>query len=918
MVNDTTNYERSNLQTPLHTLLDTELAHILHQVPAAIAFLMGPTFIIEMANLKTLEIWGKDYKEVINRPVFDVFPELIDQGFGQILHKVYKEGQRFVASEAPVELIRYGKKEIRYIDFAYDPYRNSKGELIGIVSTGTDVTEQVRARLRLIESNERSRIAIELAEMGTWEYNPASNSLYCSDRTIEIFGFDPEKTITLEVFLDMVIEKDRPKVIKAVEYSTLPESNGYYDVEYTIINRRDNKLHTIKSKGTAFFENGRVTRVIGTVLDITNEVLAREEQRKLLTLVDNSIELMSVLEKDGRNSYINKAGMEMLGFDNLQQVFETPISELHTTEDMAFVQNNVIPSVMANGRWSGMMNVRNLKTGEVFPVYNNTIRIDDPATGEPMAVGAVMRDLRPELATRQIVAESESKFRNVIEQAPSPILILKGEEMVLEVANQALFELWNVDQTALGKKFLDILPEMEAQGFMELLQYVYRSGKPHYGYEVPALFYRKNGEQELVYFNFVYHPYREADGCISGVLVLATDVTGQVDAKNKLLKSEATLGLAVEAARFGVYELDMVNNKIVHSPRLAEIFGLNPSRQWPVTVFMDALYPDDVAVRDKAYEHALQTTNLFYEARICWPDQSIHWVRLNGKVIVENGKAISSVGIVVDITQEKKAAEMLEEKIRQRTRELQEANESLARSNQQLEQFAHVASHDMKEPIRKIVMFIDRLNSELQSVHTPQTKAYVEKVLKSAYRLTNMVEGVLAYASINAAEEKVEPVDLNKIIKDIESDLELVIQQRNATISYSHLPVIMAAPLLMHQLFYNLINNALKFAKTGMPSFIQLSAHKLQDSMWRGQEINPDQPYWEITLQDNGIGFAQENAEIIFKTFTRLHSKDHYEGTGLGLALCQNIVEKHNGFITAVGVEGEGATILILLPALKD
>jgi PAS domain S-box-containing protein len=115
-------------------------------------------------------------------------------------------------------------------------------------------------------------------------------------------------------------------------------------------------------------------------------------QQKLFTLVDNSIELMSILEMDGKNSYINKAGITMLGFDNAQQVQETPIAQLHAPEHFALVEQQVLPSVMNSGRWSGEMLVRHLKTGEIFPVFNNTIRIDDPATGQPIAVGAVMRD----------------------------------------------------------------------------------------------------------------------------------------------------------------------------------------------------------------------------------------------------------------------------------------------------------------------------------------------------------------------------------------------------------------------------------------------------------------------------------------------------------------------------------------------
>lgn len=894
--------------------LEADLVSIIQQVPAAIAIVKGSTFIIEVANPQTLEVWGKTWEEVAGRPVFEVFPELLGQGFDKILSRVFQTGVRFVASEARVDLVRHGRPETLYVNFSYDPYRDREGKVIGIISTGTDVTELVKAKQALTESNERLRLAMETVEMGTWDYNPATGTILCSELTQELFGFFAGDPITLDRVLEAVVETDRPRVMAAIQKALTPESGGHYNVEYSLINYYDQKLRTIRAKGQVFFQQGVAHRFIGTALDITPEIKAREEQQKLRSLVDNSLELMSVLELDGRNSYLNKAGMELLGFDSFEQVLNTPIAQLHTPEDIAFVEAQVLPGVLTRGKWSGVMNVRHLKTGEVFPVHNNTVRIDDPRTGEPIAIGAVMRDLRPEQEARQSLAHSEARLRNVIEQAPSPILILKGEDMVLEVANKALFELWNVGAEALGKKFLEILPEMEGQGFMELLLDVYRNHKPHYGYEVPALFHRAGGEQELVYFNFVYQPYREESGQVSGVLVIATDVTGQVNAQRRLLKSEATLSLAVQSAHFGVYELDMVHQKITHSPKAAEIFGLNPTRQWPFSAFTGAVHPDDVPIRVQAHEQALKTGSLFYEVRIFWPDGSLHWIRLNGRITQRNGVAVSSVGTVMDITEEKKRAEILEERIRQRTGELQLANEQLAHSNQQLEQFAHVASHDMKEPIRKISLFMDRLVSELAPAFNSRAESYVEKIQKSVYRLTQMVEGVLTYASVRATEEKREPVNLNEIIRSIEHDLELIIQQKGADIHCGDLPRIRAVPFLMYQLFYNLINNSLKFAKADTPALIKLEAAPFRGVQWEGITIEPERGYWEFVVTDNGIGFSPEHAENIFMTFTRLHARDQYEGTGLGLALCRSIVERHQGFIKAQGKVGEGAVFKILLP----
>jgi hypothetical protein len=164
-----------------------------------------------------------------------------------------------------------------------------------------------------------------------------------------------------------------------------------------------------------------------------------------------------------------------------------------------------------------------------------------------------------------------------------------------------------------------------------------------------------------------------------------------------------------------------------------------------------------------------------------------------------------------------------------------------------------------------------------------------------------MIEGVLHYSTINSTEQETESVDLNRIVRSIEADLELPIAQKNAILRYSHLPTIEGAAVLLYQLFHNLINNSLKFSRPDVPCRIEISA-----------TVDGDQTL--IRLTDNGIGFDQEQAERIFDTFSRLNPKDKYEGTGLGLSLCKKIVARHGGDIEAIGKQGAGSEFHIRLP----
>jgi len=243
-----------------------------------------------------------------------------------------------------------------------------------------------------------------------------------------------------------------------------------------------------------------------------------------------------------------------------------------------------------------------------------------------------------------------------------------------------------------------------------------------------------------------------------------------------------------------------------------------------------------------------------------------------------------------------------------------ERTDELARSNEDLQQFAHVASHDLKEPLRKIAMFSKILSDEQKDILSEKGKVYLGKIRHASQRMSTMIEGVLAYSTVTVNEPPFELVDLNLIMEGVMNDLELAIIQKEAKISYSSLPHITGIQLQLHQLLYNLVNNSLKFSKKEVAPIITISSEIVtRHSTKKGAKDIPVK-FAHITLTDNGIGFNREYTERMFGVFFRLNAKDDYEGTGLGLALCRKVVHRHGGEIYAEGEEGEGAVFHILLP----
>lgn len=233
----------------------------------------------------------------------------------------------------------------------------------------------------------------------------------------------------------------------------------------------------------------------------------------------------------------------------------------------------------------------------------------------------------------------------------------------------------------------------------------------------------------------------------------------------------------------------------------------------------------------------------------------------------------------------------------------------MRRSNEDLQQFAHVASHDLKEPVRKIKTFAERLEQHLAGQLDASGKRFLEKIHVATNRMFTMIDGVLTYSTTNAGVQNCEKVDLNEVIGHIETDLEVTLQRTGGQLHHQQLPVVEGAPVLLYQLFYNLINNSIKFVAPGATPniFIEADAPSLAGDS-----------FCHILLRDNGIGFEPQFAEHIFETFTRLNAKDSYEGTGLGLALCKKIVERHGGSITAASQPGQGAVFNITLPLTQN
>jgi signal transduction histidine kinase len=237
----------------------------------------------------------------------------------------------------------------------------------------------------------------------------------------------------------------------------------------------------------------------------------------------------------------------------------------------------------------------------------------------------------------------------------------------------------------------------------------------------------------------------------------------------------------------------------------------------------------------------------------------------------------------------------------------------LNRSNQELESFAHIASHDLQEPLRKVQAFGDRLRMKYGDMLGEQGLDYIERMQKASHRMQTLINSLLMYSRVTTKAKPFEQVDLGKLTHEVVTDLEVRIQETGGHVEVNELPTLDADPMQMRQLFQNLISNALKFNKEGTTPHVKLSAGPV-DGIGSERGAHVEDEHYQIICEDNGIGFENKYSDRIFGVFQRLHGRNQYEGSGIGLSVCKKIVERHGGSIKAESSPGEGTKFIIDLP----
>jgi PAS domain S-box-containing protein len=378
-----------------------------------------------------------------------------------------------------------------------------------------------------------------------------------------------------------------------------------------------------------------------------------------------------------------------------------------------------------------------------------------------------------------------------------------------------------------------------------------------------------------------------------------------VKANAELLISTESINHAEQIGEFSTWQWDLDTNILKYSDNQYRLLGCEPQSFEPtIEKYIEFVHPEDRHIITQGEHEVLNTIGIpaaFF--RIIRKDGQIRYVKSIAKSLIDvNGKN-TLIGINSDVTEQHLSSLSLEER-----------NLELEQTNKELASFNYVASHDLQEPLRKIQLFISRIEENEKKSLTEMGKEYFDRINVSALRMRVLIDDLLLFSRTNKADKNFERKDLNTIFNKAKYELAEAIHEKNGIIQSVRLPILNVIPYQIEQLFINLISNSLKYNRIGVEPIIRIECQKVRGKDYSPFRVNGEKKYFKFTVTDNGLGFEQKSAESIFTLFHRLHHKAEYTGTGIGLSICKKIVENHAGFIMAEGRPNEGSTFTFFLP----
>lgn len=848
----------------------------------------------------SLGIAGK-HPDAIGKTGKEVWPEIWDVIYPQIA-QVMGGGEATWHEDVLLPIFRNNKLEDVYWTYSYSTVFDETAKVAGVFVTCSETTAKVISEKKLIDlsralrsranavarSNdqltkniERLNKAEKMAHFGSFEWNIKSGKITWSDELYRIFGtepglIEPDVNFALE-HNDNPVEKER--ILKKLDYCI---ANNMPFTEIFEFTRNDGSQRMIKIDALLVEEQQSIeTTMSGVIIDITEKERLEKERLELAAIIENSLNEIYIFDASSlKFMYINEGALLNIGytFDELIELTPVDITPEFSTESFRNMMN---PLIKHDRRIVVFNTVHLRKNGSTYPVEVHLQKMT--YLGKPVLVAIIIDTTVQQDALRQ--REQERLENEALINNTSDSLWSVDREQKLITANQSFIKKMQAASGKIVNRGDDLLlNDLFSDTVLDDYQTAYK--KALMGQKI-VMEIRNQNAAGLVneWTELSLNPIIDDDAII-GVACYAKDITESKNVTLRLQESENKYKLLFESSPLPklVYDLGTLHILDVNEASL-EKYGYTKSQM--LELDMNDLRPASekkdflsLIKQLKDGHHLLSYGPMVYKKKdgtTFTADVNLHKINYNGKEAV--------IAIISDIS-EKQAYE----------NKLKQLNKSLLESNRELQQFASRTAHDLQEPLRMISNFTGLLEKNYGDIPDEKALQYIYFAKDGANRMQHLIADILEYARVDGKSAGFEPVNIDEIIKQVLKDMKHRIEKTKAVINYTGDNVnIMGNANLLYRLILNLISNALKFVSKDTNPVVSIS-------------VKDKGRIWEFAITDNGIGIAAEDQAQLFTAFNRLHSRQSYEGSGLGLATCKKIVEQHHGKIWLHSEEGKGTT----------
>ncbi|MBO0932296.1 PAS domain-containing sensor histidine kinase [Fibrella aquatilis] len=887
---------------------------LIEEAPIPTCLFVGRELRIDVANEAMIKVFGKG-RSVIGKPLADALPELQGQHFLQTLDEVFTTGITYETKADRADLVVDGVLKTFYFDYTYKPLRNASGEVYAIMEMATDVTAEVLMKQKLQESEAHFRNLTDTVPAMIWETEPDGYCSYLNRRWYELTGQTKEEALGFG-WLNATHPDDRDETSRLFLEANAQQAP--FNALYRLRQADGTYRWSVDKASPRVAADGTYEGMIGTVVDIHEQVITSQQladqQAQFKNVTNSSPTGLWLADGAGVVTYLNKTLLDWTGVP-LSDLIGSGWANAIIDEDRERSVATFMAAVATRSHYEARFRLQKADGSVIWcqaagdPYYD--------ANGNCAGYAGFCMDIDELLRSREAIQHSETRFRSLLAQAPVALALMRGPDFIIDLANERALAIWDKQgEDVLDKPFAQALPAIYKQGFDEIVSTVFQTGKPFIANQMPVIL-SKNGTPQPAFVNVTIEPIRDVNGRIEAVLEVGYEVTDQVIAQQELAQQKIYLQNAIDIANLGTFSINLLTNVGTYSEAIRDWFGLDSLSQ-PMDVILNKVHSDDQALVEQALVSEEESRHdIVYRVEQSQTEGMRH-LRSIGKRLISNGVATTMTGIIQDVTPQVLARQRIEEQVQQRTQELQATVRELERSNQNLQQFAYVASHDLQEPLRKIESFGNILSVQYAS-QLGDGIDYLRRMQSAATRMSGLIKDLLTYSRIATQQEINDPVPLGKVIKAALTDLDLVIAETGAVVTVTPLPTVRGDKSQLGQLFQNLLNNALKFRRIGVVPNVRITAAAVPANELPAT-VRPARPatyYYRIDVADNGIGFDEKYLDRIFQVFQRLHGRNEFAGTGIGLAICEKVAANHGGAISASSQPGQGATFNIYLPVTE-